>query len=49
MLLAVIVGFFLVSCALGFALGWYVRGAYVRRYMKRQMRREGAVLSRDRT
>jgi len=35
MLLAVIIGFFIVSCALGFALGWYVRSGYVKAWQKK--------------
>ena len=29
MLIGIVVGFFLFSVCLGFALGWYVRGAYL--------------------
>lgn len=29
---------------LGFGLGWYVRGAYVRRYLREQLRKRGRVI-----
>lgn len=34
----VVIAVVVVLMAVGFACGWYVRGAYVRRYMKRRLK-----------